>query len=95
MAQQRALTIKEAVYGPEHPAVAITLGNLGIADPTSATRTMLAEASRWPPPPTCLAFRRDVVADDEDLLHLASRAEYDDSPPPGVATWLADAGVSV
>ena len=26
--QQRALTIKEAVYGPEHPEVAMTLGNL-------------------------------------------------------------------
>ena len=42
---------------------------------------------------TCLAFRRDEVADDEDLLRLAARAEYDDSPPPGVAAWLADAGV--
>ena len=27
---QRALAIKEAVYGPEHPEVAITLTNLGI-----------------------------------------------------------------
>jgi Tfp pilus assembly protein PilF len=27
--QQRALAIQEAVYGPEHPAVARTLGNLG------------------------------------------------------------------
>jgi Tfp pilus assembly protein PilF len=27
--QQRALAINEAVYGPEHPDVAITLGNLG------------------------------------------------------------------
>lgn len=44
---------------------------------------------------TCLAFRRDEVADDEDLLRLAARAEYGDSPPPGVAAWLADAGVSV
>jgi tetratricopeptide (TPR) repeat protein len=26
---ERALTIKEAVYGPDHPQVAITLGNLG------------------------------------------------------------------
>jgi Tfp pilus assembly protein PilF len=26
---QRALAIQEAVYGPEHPAVAITLTNLG------------------------------------------------------------------
>jgi len=28
--QARALTIKEAVYGPDHPEVAVTLGNLGI-----------------------------------------------------------------
>ena len=28
--QQRALAINQAVYGPEHPAVANTLGNLGI-----------------------------------------------------------------
>ena len=28
--QQRALAIKEAVYGPEHPELALTLTNLGI-----------------------------------------------------------------
>ena len=27
---RRALAIKEAVYGPEHPEVAITLTNLGV-----------------------------------------------------------------
>jgi Tetratricopeptide repeat len=27
--QLRALAIKEAVYGPDHPQVAVTLGNLG------------------------------------------------------------------
>ena len=43
---------------------------------------------------TCLAFRRDEVADDEDLLRLA-RGRSTTSPPPGVAAWLADAGVSV
>ena len=30
MTQQRALAIDEAVYGPEHPDVALTLTNLGI-----------------------------------------------------------------
>ena len=29
MTQQRALAIHEAVYGSEHPAVAMTLGNVG------------------------------------------------------------------
>ena len=37
---------------------------------------------------TCLASRRDEVADDENLLRLAARAQHDDSPPPGVAAWL-------
>jgi hypothetical protein len=43
---------------------------------------------------TYLAFRRDEVTDDdEDLLRLASRAEFDGKPPPYVADWLALRGV--
>jgi hypothetical protein len=45
---------------------------------------------------TYLAFRRDEVADDdEDLLRLAARAEYGDSPPAEIRGWLQDAGVAV
>jgi hypothetical protein len=44
---------------------------------------------------TYLAFRRDEVAGDEDLLRLAARAEYGDELPPDVAAWLADAGIAV
>ena len=44
---------------------------------------------------TYLAFRRDEVYDDDaDLLRLAARAEYDNHPPPEIAAWLQDAGVS-
>jgi hypothetical protein len=43
---------------------------------------------------TYLAFRRDEVTDDdEDLLRLAARAEFDGEPPPYVADWLALRGV--
>ena len=45
---------------------------------------------------TYLAFRRDEIADDdEDLLRLAARAEYNDSPPDAIRAWLQDAGVGV
>jgi hypothetical protein len=43
---------------------------------------------------TYLAFRRDEVTDDdEDLLRLAARAEFDGEPPPYVADWLALRGI--
>lgn len=43
---------------------------------------------------TYLAFRRDEVTDDDDdLLRLAARAEFDGEPPPYVADWLALRGV--
>jgi hypothetical protein len=42
-----------------------------------------------------LAYRRDEVgADATELLRLAVRAEYDGHPPPRVASWLAQRGVS-
>ncbi len=45
---------------------------------------------------TYLAFRRDEVSDDdEDLLRLAARAEFDAHPPPEVAAWLQAQGVGV
>lgn len=44
---------------------------------------------------TYLAFRRDGIDDDEDLLRLAARAEYSDSPPDEIRAWLEDAGVGV
>ena len=45
---------------------------------------------------TYLAFRRDEIGDDDDdLLRLAARAEYDDHPPEEIRAWLQDAGVAV
>ena len=45
---------------------------------------------------TYLAFRRDGVDDDPgDVLRLATRAEFGDDVPQGVAEWLALAGVDV
>ena len=44
---------------------------------------------------TYLAFRRDQLDDDPDeILRLASRAEFNGSPPPAVANWLDEQGVS-
>lgn len=43
---------------------------------------------------TYLAFRRDDVPDDDDdLLRLAARAEYNGDPPQHVADWLALRGI--
>jgi hypothetical protein len=45
---------------------------------------------------TYLAFRRDQVGDGrENVLRLAARAEFDGSPPPGVAEWLELEGVAL
>ncbi len=44
---------------------------------------------------TYLAFRRDEVEEDaEELLRLASRAEFNGNPPAAVANWLEEQGVS-
>ena len=44
---------------------------------------------------TYLAFRRDQLDEDgEDLLRQASRAEFNGNPPPAVANWLDEQGVS-
>jgi hypothetical protein len=43
-----------------------------------------------------LAYRRDEVdAGATELLRLAARAEYDGHPPPRVASWLEQRGVSI
>ena len=45
---------------------------------------------------TYLAFRRDEVTDvREDILRLATRAEYDGHPPQNVRDWLTSEGVQV
>jgi hypothetical protein len=45
---------------------------------------------------TYLAYRRDEVSDDPgDVIRLAVRAEFDGSPPPPVAQFLAASGVEV
>lgn len=45
---------------------------------------------------TYLAFRRDGVTDDGDvLLRLAARAEFDSHPPAHVADWLALRGIDL
>jgi len=44
---------------------------------------------------TYLAFRRDQLDDDPDeILRLAARAEFNGNPPPAVANWLDEQGVS-
>ena len=44
---------------------------------------------------TYLAFRRDQLDEDpEDLLTHAARAEFNGNPPPAVANWLEEQGVS-
>jgi hypothetical protein len=44
---------------------------------------------------TYLAFRRDQLDQDgEDLLRQAARAEFNGNPPPAVANWLEEQGVS-
>jgi len=44
---------------------------------------------------TYLAFRRDQLDDDpEEILRLAARAEFNGNPPPAVANWLEEQGVS-
>jgi hypothetical protein len=43
-----------------------------------------------------LAHRLDEVDDDEDeLLRLAARSEFDGRPPEPVAEWLAERGVDL
>jgi hypothetical protein len=43
-----------------------------------------------------LAHRLDELDDDEDdLLRLAARAEFDGSPPENVVTWLSERGVEL
>jgi hypothetical protein len=41
-----------------------------------------------------LAHRRDMIDEDsDDLLRLASRAEWQGDPPGPVSAWLADRGI--
>ncbi|HEY2439892.1 MAG TPA: hypothetical protein VGI07_06665 [Solirubrobacteraceae bacterium] len=43
-----------------------------------------------------LSFRRDELnADDEELIRLATRAEWEGRPPAAVEDWLAARGISV
>jgi hypothetical protein len=43
-----------------------------------------------------LSFRRDEVdGDDEELIRLATRAEWKGRPPAAVEDWLAARGISV
>ena len=43
---------------------------------------------------TYLSFRRDEADEDaEELLRLASRAEFNGNPPGAVADWLEEQGV--
>lgn len=43
---------------------------------------------------TYLAFKRGELSDDdEQLLRLAARSEFDGSPPAHVEDWLRDRGV--
>jgi hypothetical protein len=43
-----------------------------------------------------LAHKPGEVGDDRDhLLRLAARAEFHGDPPPAVAEWLVDQGISL
>ena len=43
-----------------------------------------------------LAYRRDEInSQDEQLLRLAARAEFDGDPPAAISDWLAERGVAV
>ena len=43
-----------------------------------------------------LAHRPEQIDDDEeDLLRLSARAEFDGKPPERVATWLSERGVEL
>ncbi len=43
-----------------------------------------------------LGFKRDELGQgDEDLLRLAARSEFDGDPPPAVADWLRERGVTL
>lgn len=43
-----------------------------------------------------LSFRRDALgADDEELIRLATRAEWEGRPPAVVEEWLDDRGIKV
>jgi len=43
-----------------------------------------------------LSFRRDELdADPEELIRLATRAEWEGDPPAAVGEWLADRGIEV
>jgi hypothetical protein len=45
---------------------------------------------------TYLAFRRDQAStDDDDLLRLAARAEWEGHPPDSVSDWLAARGIEI
>jgi hypothetical protein len=45
---------------------------------------------------TYLAYRRDELDDEPGaLLELAARAEFGHHPPPVVASWLADVGITL
>ena len=45
---------------------------------------------------TYLSYRRDELrADPEELLRLATRAEWDADPPAAVRDWLDERGISV
>jgi hypothetical protein len=45
---------------------------------------------------TYLAYRREQLAEDDDkLLVLAARAEFDGKPPDPVASWLEEQGLEV
>lgn len=61
---------------------------LGEVDPEMEPEVAMARAVI-----VYLAHRRDQLgASPEELLRLAARAEFHDSPPPGVSMWLAQQG---
>ena len=71
----------------ERVAIAVEGVDLEIDDPavSMAAATILY-----------LAHRRDELQDDpENILRLATRAEWKGDPPESVRDWLADRGVEV
>jgi hypothetical protein len=81
----------EPVTGIENLEERVALAIEGIDNEVESPAVSVAAATIL-----YLAYRRDELEDDpDDVLRLATRAEWKGDPPESVRNWLADRGVSV
>jgi hypothetical protein len=81
----------EPVTGIENLEERVALAIEGIDNQVESPAVSVAAATIL-----YLAYRRDELEDDpDDVLRLATRAEWKGDPPESVRNWLADRGVSV